>query len=142
MLWLIYIMLTDILWLICWLILCWILKNNVCWLIYHTLKNLVKAICCFVGVDCIETARIIGNIATEQFFCCCKFLKLPAWSLFGCVDQRTHFSGCCYKLAVVYLKLVYFVYWRSLCMLTWSLHCIHLGRDCRPARLLFFSLSY
>ena len=40
--------------------------------------------------------------------------------------------------------LIYFVYWRSLCMLTWSLHCIHLGRDCRPTRLLFFYfyLSY
>ena len=51
--------------------------------IYHTLNNLVEYICCFVGVDCIETARAIGNIATEQFFCCCKFLKLPAWSLLG-----------------------------------------------------------
>ena len=49
---------------------------------------------------------------------------------------------CIVILRLIYYSwLIYFVYWRSLCMLTWSLHCIHLGRDCRPARLLFFSIS-
>ena len=48
----------------------------------------MKDICCFVGVDCIETARAIGNIATEQFFCCYKFLKLPAWSLLGVLTRE------------------------------------------------------
>ena len=125
MLWLIYIMLTDILWLICWLILCWILKNNVCWLIYHTLKNIVKAIHCFV--DCIETTRAIGNIATEQFFCCCKFLKLLAWSLSGVLTRELISLGAA----------------TSLLLCIWSSYILYIEEACvcSPEACIAFTLA-
>ena len=114
---------------------------------------------CVVIVDCVYADWYIilryalkyANIAAVYFLKSWNPVELQACVATVCwrstwrpisVFRILRLIYCILILRLIYYSwLIYFVYWRSLCMLTWSLHCIHLGRDCRPARLLFFSIS-
>ena len=52
-------------------------------------------------------------------------------------------THCIKRNDVVYLKLVIdILHIEEVCVCSPETCIVHLGRDCRPARLLFFSLSY